>query len=390
MEQETKVGIRVGFEWATGGGCVITLVAGYGVLLPASIVVLVICGGTAFTCAVFEHGWHRASTRTRSIMKVVVIVLCIWVAMGFIGYKIWPRSLKPVTIVWNPPAPISAETPLSPDQLNATALSEGKPVEGVFVYNPALGATLPSGRDTLSVTFTPADEKFRQHSMTQTILVYSVASPSPGLPGYLRKQNADNVARAEIRMHIFALEDDGNKVIKDLSNGTPNAQSELRRWRATIDQYLTKTFNKHAADIFDNSLYGNTDMPMPPHTDVQAVQRQQDGLRGIMESLAPPVQYVGFATDPKLKGDMLALALDLQQYFSEHRGCPSNAVQQCLTEERATESAEYLPRLRSILDRMEKVGFSDEVLEDTIKNFPTGGIGFNTPYHLREDADKIQ
>ena len=55
-------------------------------------------------------------------------------------------------ITWETPAAISAGTPLSATQLNATAS-----VAGSFTYSPAPGTVLPAGSTTLTATFTPAD-----------------------------------------------------------------------------------------------------------------------------------------------------------------------------------------------------------------------------------------
>jgi hypothetical protein len=55
-------------------------------------------------------------------------------------------------ITWADPASITYGTALSAVQLNATAS-----VPGTLVYTPAAGSILPSGTDTLSVTFTPTD-----------------------------------------------------------------------------------------------------------------------------------------------------------------------------------------------------------------------------------------
>jgi hypothetical protein len=55
-------------------------------------------------------------------------------------------------ITWQAPAAISYGTPLSAAQLRATAL-----VPGSFVYTPAAGTVLTSGKQTLSVTFIPTD-----------------------------------------------------------------------------------------------------------------------------------------------------------------------------------------------------------------------------------------
>jgi len=56
-------------------------------------------------------------------------------------------------ITWPPePAPILAGIPLSPKQLDASAS-----VTGTFSYSPSLGTGLPAGVQTLTVTFTPAN-----------------------------------------------------------------------------------------------------------------------------------------------------------------------------------------------------------------------------------------
>jgi len=56
-------------------------------------------------------------------------------------------------ISWATPVPITYETALDGDQLNATA-----DVAGTFTYDPALDAVLPAGNHTLEVTFAPDDE----------------------------------------------------------------------------------------------------------------------------------------------------------------------------------------------------------------------------------------
>jgi hypothetical protein len=55
-------------------------------------------------------------------------------------------------ITWPKPAPIPYGTPLSTDQLNATASVEGK-----FAYTPGPGNVLTAGTQTLKTIFTPAD-----------------------------------------------------------------------------------------------------------------------------------------------------------------------------------------------------------------------------------------
>ncbi|PPL00141.1 choice-of-anchor Q domain-containing protein [Parapedobacter indicus] len=56
-------------------------------------------------------------------------------------------------ISWATPVPITYETLLDSDQLNATA-----DVAGTFTYDPAWDAALPAGNHTLEVTFAPDDD----------------------------------------------------------------------------------------------------------------------------------------------------------------------------------------------------------------------------------------
>jgi len=62
---------------------------------------------------------------------------------------------RPTVIMWPSLASIAQGTPLSAQQLNATA-----PVPGKFVYTPAQGEVLSAGTHTLSVLFTPTDSNF--------------------------------------------------------------------------------------------------------------------------------------------------------------------------------------------------------------------------------------
>ena len=69
--------------------------------------------------------------------------------------------VKPLTpvITWNTPAPITAGTPLSSVQLDATTADPytGSPLSGTFVYTPPAGTILLRGSTTLNVTFAPTD-----------------------------------------------------------------------------------------------------------------------------------------------------------------------------------------------------------------------------------------
>jgi hypothetical protein len=83
-------------------------------------------------------------------------------------------------ITWPTPAPIVYGTALSAIQLDAKSK-----VAGTFVYTPAIGVVLPTGQQTLSVVFTPADNTgYIPTTATVTLTVVPVnlaisVAPSP-------------------------------------------------------------------------------------------------------------------------------------------------------------------------------------------------------------------
>jgi hypothetical protein len=90
---------------------------------------------------------------------------------------------KPTMITWSTPAAISHGTALSAIELNATA-----PIPGRFVYTPGAGEVLPTGQQTLSVIFTPADTNFPAAqvsvSLTVTKATPTIAWPTPASIAY--------------------------------------------------------------------------------------------------------------------------------------------------------------------------------------------------------------
>ncbi|MEQ1587517.1 MAG: MBG domain-containing protein, partial [Cyclobacteriaceae bacterium] len=77
-------------------------------------------------------------------------------------------------ISWSTPAAITYGTALSATQLNAT--SGG--VAGAFVYNPASGAVLSAGSQTLEVAFTPTDG-LNYNSVPSTTVTLTVNKATP-------------------------------------------------------------------------------------------------------------------------------------------------------------------------------------------------------------------
>jgi sugar lactone lactonase YvrE len=91
------------------------------------------------------------------------------------GFNLNGRGIATIpTITWPAPASIAYGTPLSATQLNATASYNGQTVPGTFAYNPALGAVLSAGTQTLSVQFTPSVSGYSSASASVTITVTKV------------------------------------------------------------------------------------------------------------------------------------------------------------------------------------------------------------------------
>lgn len=113
--------------------------------------------------------------RVNRIFWVISGMILVAIALYKIDSVTKPPNLAPVSLVWKTPPPLVTGEPLTDRQLNATAS-----VEGRFVYNPALGATLPVGKNTLSVTFTPSDlSSYSVQTMTEIVEVKALALHAP-------------------------------------------------------------------------------------------------------------------------------------------------------------------------------------------------------------------
>jgi FG-GAP-like repeat/Bacterial Ig-like domain (group 3) len=80
--------------------------------------------------------------------------------------KVAGTTLLASNLQWATPAPITYGTPLSGTQLNAT---DNK--RGTFVYSPAAGTVLNAGTNTLSVTFTPNNDRYAVETATVQLTV---------------------------------------------------------------------------------------------------------------------------------------------------------------------------------------------------------------------------
>ena len=88
------------------------------------------------------------------------------------GVSAPPIAKTAPTVTWADPSPIPYGTPLSTQQLDATAN-----VPGSFVYTPSLGTILSQGSDTLLVTFNPTDSTHYTMQAASVILTVNPAEP---------------------------------------------------------------------------------------------------------------------------------------------------------------------------------------------------------------------
>ena len=94
------------------------------------------------------------------------------------AYLISPITSKQIPqIIWPTPAAIVSGTPLSATQLNAQSN-----VPGTFTYNPAAGAILAAGTQTLTASFTPTDSSTYSGVSASVNIVVTPAVVGGSLP----------------------------------------------------------------------------------------------------------------------------------------------------------------------------------------------------------------
>ena len=101
------------------------------------------------------------------------------------GVPVTVGAVGATVITWANPAPISYGNSLTSTQLNAVATSNGVAIPGTYTYNPAAGAVLGVGTQTLSVLFTPQNSNYQSATKSVTIQVTKAtpnltwATPTP-------------------------------------------------------------------------------------------------------------------------------------------------------------------------------------------------------------------
>ena len=105
------------------------------------------------------------------------------------------KKATPV-ITWPAPAAITAGTPLSSSQLDATAS-----VAGAFVYSPTVGTVLAAGNQTLSTTFTPTDStdyNTATDSVVLSVKGFTLSASSNSLTVMPGKTGTDTITVADV------------------------------------------------------------------------------------------------------------------------------------------------------------------------------------------------
>jgi hypothetical protein len=132
-----------------------------------------------FICVPIYLIWEVAPWTTDHIRRRPFVTLGAFMVVGSVlgaaAWWVWKSNIPATAtpsqgnyeVIWVPPAPIVAGTPLSSIQLNAVST-----VEGVFVYKPPVGTVLPIGRNNLDATFCPKDStKYPIHTEARSIVV---------------------------------------------------------------------------------------------------------------------------------------------------------------------------------------------------------------------------
>jgi hypothetical protein len=86
-------------------------------------------------------------------------------------------------VTWVTPAAITYGTALSGTQLDATAIYNGAPVPGTFVYTPASGTVLGVGSQMLAVSFTPNDTTTYTTATGQVTLIVNLGTATVSVTG---------------------------------------------------------------------------------------------------------------------------------------------------------------------------------------------------------------
>jgi hypothetical protein len=248
---------RIFLWWAVLVAASFALIQGAGAMQVWAIATIATLGAGAGILACLEHAWLRTP---KALFGIPIAGLMI-----FLAWKAWPKpDLPKVTpiIKWLP-SPIMEGQPLSADQLNAQAFVDGVPVNGVAIYEPAIGSTLTAGGRTLKVSFTfPDRPKLLPVEDARTIQVMAPARLEPSKPEEpdSLKQKVSTLAHQMIA-YEFVREENRDREETQASTPIPGetglaayarmgrAVAQDRLSYAAIDTQFDTTFGRQIQDI---------------------------------------------------------------------------------------------------------------------------------------------
>jgi uncharacterized delta-60 repeat protein len=163
-------------------------------------------------------------------------------------------------IFWNTPPSIIVGTPLSSEQLNATAN-----VTGTFQYNPSAGTVLTLGTSQLSVTFTPADTaNYTTATNSMLLTVDPIPPPALGLTSTTYNVNEGagqlhvNVARSgdsSIPVKVnFSTSDTAGSFSCNAINGIASSSCDYLARAGTLQFAAGETFKTISIPIVDDAI----------------------------------------------------------------------------------------------------------------------------------------
>lgn len=205
---------------------------------------------------------------SRNLARIVILVI-IGLILFWMDRVTQPTEPKPTEIIWYTPPPITVGTPLSKEQLNATASSEGRNVEGSVIYNPTFGDKPPAGTITLQVTFRPNDPSLYRESVKTVVLVVrpQIESQPANLPAVQTHKPSLTTEQSDPRIELV-------KEARDMAQRLVNLHDQIK---ADVDEN-----HKRRDENIQTDLYGPNGVPRF-HTE----QEKNDTIRFANERWEP-------------------------------------------------------------------------------------------------------
>jgi hypothetical protein len=180
------------------------------------------------------------------------------------------------TITWGTPAAITAGTPLSATQLNATAT-----VSGSFSYTPPVGTILGAGTRTLSVSFTP-DDAINYDSAFASVTIAVLDLSPPTVTSFTISDTSDALT---VPLLTFTATDNVGVSGYLLSESASQPQVSDSAWSASIPaSYIFASQGVKTLYAFAKDAAGNISAPATARVAITLA----DTIAPIMDSFTIP------------------------------------------------------------------------------------------------------